>query len=178
MVSEGGRAAEPGSDSLRVVRPQDRTTEELVALLRARGKKVTPQRVLIYRELLGDRSHPTAEQLHSRLRETLPGLSLTTVYAALNDLVQAGELRRFEAGDGSVHFDPEMRPHAELVCVQCGRIDDAPIDREPATVPRRLLGYRILRRTELLHGLCPDCQAVARARVPAGAADDREDEPG
>jgi len=130
----------------------------LVDLLRARGKKVTPQRVLIYRALVGDRSHPTAEQLHSRLKDLLPGLSLTTVYAALNDLVQAGELRRFEAGDGSVHFDPEMRPHAELVCVQCGRIDDAPLDHAPLGMPSRLQGYRIMRRTELLHGLCPDCQ--------------------
>src|SRR5690348_4832350 len=108
--------------------------------------------------LLADRSHPTAEQLHSRLKEQLPGLSLTTVYSALNDLVQAGEVRRFDAGDGSVHFDPEMRPHAELVCVQCGRIEDAPMERTPATVPRKLLGYQILRRTELLHGVWPGCQ--------------------
>jgi Fe2+ or Zn2+ uptake regulation protein len=143
------------------VRPHERTAEELVALLRGRGKKVTPQRVLIYRTLLADRSHPTAEQLHSRLRELLPGLSLTTVYTALNDLVQAGELRRFEAGDGSVHFDPEMRPHAELVCVQCGRIDDAPFERTSGRMPRRLQGYRILRRTELLHGVCPECQGQA-----------------
>ena len=149
--------------------PHPRTTEELVTLLRARGKKVTPQRVLIYRELLGDRSHPTAEQLHSRLREVLPGLSLTTVYAALNDLVQAGEVRRFEAGDGSVHFDPEMRPHAELVCVQCGRIDDAPIDRAQSAMPGLIRGYLILRRTELLHGLCPDCQAAA---APATRGED------
>jgi Fe2+ or Zn2+ uptake regulation protein len=140
------------------VRPHLRTAEELVALLRARGKKVTSQRVLIYRMLLADRSHPTAEQLHSRLKEQLPGLSLTTVYTALNDLVQAGEVRRFEAGDGSVHFDPEMRPHAELVCVQCGRIDDAPTDRQSARMPRRLHGYQILQRTELLHGVCPTCQ--------------------
>jgi len=128
-------------------------------MLRARGKKVTPQRVLIYRALLGDRTHPTAEQLHARLKELLPGLSLTTVYTALNDLVQAGELRRFEAGDGSVHFDPEMRPHAELVCVQCGRIDDAPVEPASVRMPEEVQGYRILRRTELLHGLCPSCQA-------------------
>jgi Fe2+ or Zn2+ uptake regulation protein len=146
-----------------MVRPHVRTAEELVDLLRARGKKVTPQRVLIYRMLLADHSHPTAEQLHSRLREQLPGLSLTTVYSALNDLVQEGEVRRFEAGDGSVHFDPEMRPHAELVCVQCGRIDDAPLERAARKLPSRLQGYRILRRTELLHGLCPDCQAAAPA---------------
>jgi len=147
------------------VRPHVRTAEELVALLRARGKKVTSQRVLIYRMLLADRSHPTAEQLHSRLKEQLPGLSLTTVYTALNDLVQAGEVRRFEAGDGSVHFDPEMRPHAELVCVECGRIDDAPTDRA-VRMPRQVLGYQILRRTELLHGVCPACQ-----RTRGGAAE-------
>ncbi len=139
------------------------TAERLVALLRARGKKVTPQRVMIYRSLLGDRSHPTAEQLHTRLREQLPGLSLTTVYSALNDLAQAGEVRRFDAGDGSVHFDPEMRPHAELVCVQCGRIDDAPFEQAPRGTPSRVQGYRILRRTELLHGLCPACQGDGRS---------------
>ena len=150
------------------MRAHVRTAEELVDLLRARGKKVTSQRVLIYRMLLADRSHPTAEQLHSRLKEQLPGLSLTTVYTALNDLVQAGELRRFEAGDGSVHFDPEMRPHAELVCVQCGRIDDAPMESSTPRMPARLQGYRILRRTELLHGVCPACQEADGA-TPAAA---------
>ena len=150
------------------MRPHVRTAEELVALLRARGKKVTSQRVLIYRMLLADRSHPTAEQLHSRLKEQLPGLSLTTVYTALNDLVQAGEVRRFEAGDGSVHFDPEMRPHAELVCIECGRIDDAPTDRATLRMPRQVAGYQILRRTELLHGVCPACQrARGGASEPA-----------
>jgi Fur family peroxide stress response transcriptional regulator len=139
------------------------TAEELVALLRAQGKKVTSQRVLIYQAVLGDRSHPTAEQVHSRLKEQLPGLSLTTVYSALNDLVQAGELRRFDAGDGSIHFDPEMRPHAELVCVRCGRIDDAPMERTARRAPGEVGGYRILRRTELLHGVCPRCQESGSA---------------
>lgn len=146
------------------------TAEDLVALLRARGKKVTSQRVLIYRALLGDRSHPTAEQIHSRLKEQLPGLSLTTVYSALNDLVQAGEARRFDAGDGSVHFDPEMRPHAELVCVKCGRIDDAPFDRAPRRTPSQVAGYKVLRRTELLHGVCPACQTTAETQAVSVSA--------
>jgi Fe2+ or Zn2+ uptake regulation protein len=138
------------------------TAEELVALLRAQGKKVTSQRVLIYQAVHGDRSHPTAEQIHSRLRDLLPGLSLTTVYSALNDLVQAGELRRFDAADG-IHFDPEMRPHAELVCVRCGRIDDARLHREQRRTPGEVGAYRILRRTELLHGVCPTCQGNGAA---------------
>jgi Fur family peroxide stress response transcriptional regulator len=135
------------------------SAEQLVDMLRARGKKVTAQRVLIYRALVDERIHPTAEQIHSRLKGQLPGLSLTTVYSALNDLVEMGEARRFDAGDGSVHYDPEMRPHAELVCVECGRIDDAPFERSAKRMPAEVEGYRILRRTELLHGVCPACQA-------------------
>jgi Fe2+ or Zn2+ uptake regulation protein len=60
-----------------------------------------------------------------------------------------------------------MRPHAELVCVQCGRIDDAPTDGYSARMPRRVQGYQILRRTELLHGVCPDCQQTPASTVPS-----------
>jgi len=145
-----------------------RAVEELVERVQARGGKVTPQRVLIYEALIGDRSHPTAEQLHARLVPILPHLSLTTVYAALADLAEAGELRRFEAGDGQVHFDPDTRPHAELVCVRCKRIEDAPAPHGRAELPAEVAGFRIISRTELLHGLCPACAAAAAAEAAPG----------
>ena len=141
-----------------------RPVEELIERLQARGGKVTPQRVLIYRALAGDASHPTAEQLHARLRGLLPHLSLTTVYAALNDLAEAGELRRFSSGDGQVHYDPDTRPHAELVCVRCARIEDAPAPHGQAVLPERVGGFRVVGRTELIHGLCPECQVAVDAQ--------------
>lgn len=137
--------------------------EELVARVRARGGKVTSQRVLIYQALCGDTTHPTAEQLHARLSRLLPHLSLTTVYATLNDLADAGELRRFQAGDGQVHFDPDTSPHAEVVCVRCHRIVDAPEPHGRQPLPDEVAGFRILGRTELLHGLCPECVAASLA---------------
>jgi Fur family peroxide stress response transcriptional regulator len=150
-----------------------RSVEELIRRVQARGGKVTPQRVLIYQALVNDTSHPTAEQLHARLRHVLPHLSLTTVYAALNDLAEAGELRRFEAGDGQVHYDPDTRPHAELVCVRCHRIEDAPAPYGRVALPERVSGFRILARTELLHGLCPECAAEVEAEEADGAAASR-----
>ena len=146
-----------------------RPVEELVERVRARGGKVTPQRVLIYQALYGDTSHPTAEQLHARLQGLLPHLSLTTVYAALNDLAESGELRRFQAGDGQVHFDPDTRPHAELVCVRCQRIADAPAPHGQHPLPAEVAGFRVLARTELLHGLCPECARAVAAE--GGGAD-------
>lgn len=143
-----------------------RSVEELVERVRARGGKVTPQRVLIYQALCGDTSHPTAELLHARLQALLPHLSLTTVYAALNDLTEAGELRRFQSGDGQVHYDPDTRPHAELVCVRCRRIQDAPAPHGQGPLPAEVAGFRVLARTELLHGLCPDCARELAAEEP------------
>lgn len=150
-----------------------RSVEELVERVRARGGKVTPQRVLIYQGLIGDTSHPTAEQLHARLVRLLPHLALTTVYATLNDLAEAGELRRFEAGDGQIHYDPDTRPHAELICVRCKRIEDAPAPHGRQPLPDEVAGFRIIGRTEMLHGLCPDC---AREQAALGAAPPGEDE--
>lgn len=146
-----------------------RSVQELVQRLQARGGKVTPQRVIIYQALIGDTSHPTAEQLHARLKGVLPHLSLTTVYAALNDLAEAGELRRFQAPDGQIHYDPDTRPHAELVCVRCQRIQDAPAPYGCTPLPEAVGGYRVLARTELLHGVCPDCQRALEAEGGTGA---------
>lgn len=140
-----------------------RSVEELLERVRARGGKVTPQRVLIYQALCDDTTHPTAEQLHARLAGVLPHLSLTTVYAALNDLAEAGELRRFQSGDGQVHYDPDTRPHAELVCVRCQRIQDAPAPHGQHPLPTDVAGFRVLGRTELLHGLCPECAAGSKS---------------
>lgn len=147
-----------------------RSVEELVERVRSRGGKVTPQRVLIYQALYGDTTHPTAEQLHARLREVLPHVSLTTVYAALNDLAEAGELRRFQSGDGQIHYDPDTRPHAELVCVRCQRIVDAPAPHGQQPLPLEVAGFRVLGRTELLHGLCPECVGAVATGVDEATA--------
>lgn len=136
-----------------------RSVEELAERVRARGGKVTPQRMLIYEALQGDASHPTAEQLHARLLQRLPHLSLSTVYAALHDLAAAGELRAFATGDGQLHFDPDTRPHTELVCIRCRRIEDVPEEQWQVHVPRQLAGYHIIGRTELYYGICPTCQS-------------------
>src|SRR5262245_20376491 len=99
--------------------------------VRQRGGKVTVQRLLVWRALAGDRSHPTAEEIHARLRAQVPTLSLTTVYNILHELVEWGELRRFDIGDGHIHFDPAGEPHAELICLRCHSVIDVPARAEP-----------------------------------------------
>jgi Fe2+ or Zn2+ uptake regulation protein len=137
------------------------SVETLVQRLRAQGGKVTAQRMLIWRALEGDQTHPTAEDLYARVKPLLPGLALATLYNTLNELVEWGELRRFDAGDGHIHYDPDCSAHAELVCLKCHTIIDAPDDptQRPA-IPGEIAGYRILARSEQYFGICPTCQVA------------------
>ena len=136
-----------------------RDLDILAQRVHAAGGKMTAQRTLIYRALDGDTSHPTAEELHARLRAHLPRLSLTTVYKTLNELVAWGELRRIDAGDGRVRFDPDVREHAEAICLRCHRVDDVPGSGTCPPLPHDVAGYHIVRRAEAFYGYCPECRA-------------------
>lgn len=133
------------------------SVESLVEQVRARGGKVTTQRVLIWRALEHDETHPTAEALYARLKPAMPGLALATLYNVLNELVEWGELRRFDAGDGRTHFDPDTTDHSELICLRCHKVIDAP-SHASRPLPPEIAGYRIITRTEQYYGYCPDCQ--------------------
>lgn len=134
--------------------------ETLSQRVRTHGGKVTSQRLLIWRAIEHDQSHPTAEDLYARLRPVLPGLSLTTLYNTLTELVEWGEIRRFDTGDGHIHYDPDVSAHAELVCLGCHRVIDVPNTGAERPLPHELAGYRIVSRSEQYHGYCPDCQRL------------------
>lgn len=141
-----------------------RNIDVLSERVRQHGGKVTAQRLFVWQELLGDRTHPTAEDLYARLKPQAPTLSLTTVYNILNELVEWGEVRRFDTGDGRRHFDPNTESHAELICMRCHSVIDVParsIALLPAGqgVPQEIAGYQIVTRSEQYYGFCPACRA-------------------
>ncbi|MGH2505114.1 MAG: Fur family transcriptional regulator [Ktedonobacterales bacterium] len=140
-----------------------RSVEELIERTRAQGGKATSQRILIWTALVGNYSHPTADDLYRRLRPRLPSLSLTTLYNVLNELVEWGEIRRFDTGDGHIHFDPDTSGHAELVCLRCHSVVDAPAGEAPEhAVPSRVAGYAIVSHSEQYFGYCAECQRAIR----------------
>ncbi len=141
-----------------------RSIKELSDHVRQQGGKVTPQRIAIWQALTNDKTHPTAEDLYARLTVAMPTLSLATLYHVLNELVEWGEVRRFDTGDGHTHFDPNTTPHAELVCLRCHTVIDAPKAAYTAVaLPHELAGYRIVTRSEQYFGYCPACQRLANA---------------
>src|SRR5687768_6136898 len=96
--------------------------------LRARGQRVTPQRVLNHRALTELDRHVTADELLERVSDRLPSASLPTVYATLELLVELGFARRVAAGGRAALFDPRTGEHQHVVCSECGRVEDLDVD--------------------------------------------------
>jgi Fur family ferric uptake transcriptional regulator len=128
-------------------------------LLRQHGLKVTTQRLAVAEVVAEHGRHQTAEQVHARVLETLPGVSLTTVYKILNELVTLGRAQRIGLGDGTVRFDANVAPHAHLVCRRCGATEDVPASDYHAGLPAvATRGYQVSEVAVVFGGLCPACQ--------------------
>jgi Fe2+ or Zn2+ uptake regulation protein len=135
--------------------------EGLVGQLRERGMRVTPQRIVIHRELCGQSQHMTADQVLGRVSDVLPGTSLPTVYSTLELLESLGLVRRVGTGNGAVVFDSRMEPHAHTVCRRCGTMADLEGTAAPedALACAGATGFVPDHAQLVVWGLCSACAA-------------------
>jgi Fe2+ or Zn2+ uptake regulation protein len=135
--------------------------ERLVSQLRERGMRVTPQRIVIHRELCGHSQHMTAEQVLARVSDVLPGTSLPTVYSTLELLETLGLVRRVGTGNGALVFDSRVEPHAHTVCRRCGAMADLEGTAAPEDALKRAgaTGFVPDHAQLVVWGLCSACAA-------------------
>lgn len=135
--------------------------------------RMTRQRAEILAELRKAKNHPTAEEIHARVRRCLPRISLGTVYRNLELLAQSGEILRLDGGSGGRRFDGDISPHLHVRCRRCGRIADVSgAVFTPALDGLKAEGFAILRAHIELEGVCARCAAEApdslNETLPAG----------
>ena len=133
----------------------------LAGALRERGQRVTPQRLVIARVVDELNRHVTAELVFAEVSRRMPGVSLPTVYATLDLLVELGLVRRVSAGNGSAVYDGRMDEHHHLVCRGCGEIVDveAPVDRTGLLAAAHASGFAPDYSEVVVTGLCAACAA-------------------
>ncbi len=123
----------------------------------------TNQRRIILEELRKLKTHPTADELYSIVRERLPQISLGTVYRNLELLSEAGEILKLELSGKQKRFDGDIRHHHHFRCKDCGKVMDVDssktveVDKALDKVSREMKcqGYRL----EFI-GSCKDCPAL------------------
>ena len=134
--------------------------EELVNSLREEGFRITPQRIAIVEYLLKTDDHPSAEHIHKIVQKKYPMVSLSTVYKTL-DLLREKKLVNEIKVEGEARFDAHTDEHINLVCMNCGKIDDIDEDslREIQTKVARKSKYMILKSNFELFGYCNNCKS-------------------
>jgi Fe2+ or Zn2+ uptake regulation protein len=146
--------------------------ESLRTALRARGLRVTPQRLMIAATVRDLDRHVTAEQIFTDVATRMPGVSLPTVYATLELLEEVGLVRRVATEGGTAVYDPRTDEHHHLVCRSCGAIADvdAPVDHAALMSAARDAGFAAEDAHVVVRGLCTACRRALAEREPAGAA--------
>jgi Fur family peroxide stress response transcriptional regulator len=96
----------------------------IIKTFRNSGYKATPQRIAISRYILSSDEHPTAQKVYLEIKKTHPTVSLATIYRTIKILKDAGLILELNMHQGETRFDPFTEPHAHLLCLRCGRIDD------------------------------------------------------
>jgi Fur family ferric uptake transcriptional regulator len=122
-------------------------------------QRMTVQKKLILETLKGLKTHPTADELYSLLKQKLPKISLGTVYRNLEQLSEKGIIKKLDSIDSQKRFDGDISPHYHIKCIKCGKVGD--IHVSPIPLPKEIIqhtDYKILNHDLELTGICGNCQ--------------------
>ena len=139
---------------------QDRL-DDIIAKLRERQCRITPQRVAILKIFLNSSDHPSVEQVYAQVKVNFPTTSLATVYKTVHLLKEIGEILEIGCVGGGNRYDGNKPyPHPHLICTKCKAILDPDV-RLLEQLTKELAdtsGYRIVSHQLDFFGICPVCQ--------------------
>lgn len=133
----------------------------ILAELRLRGYRITPQRERIIQAVAHSPKHITAEEVAHQLRQLTQVINIATVYRTLDVLWQEGFACRNNLSEGkTVYATFQHGPHIHLVCRKCNQVIDADIRILNSLGDDLHSNYNF--QPDLDHfsifGICADCQ--------------------
>jgi Fur family transcriptional regulator, peroxide stress response regulator len=152
--------------SLTESHPKSRAAEleTLRRRCREHGLRLTIQRRAVLEALVDLPGHPAAEALYSIVSGRLPGISRTTIYRTLDQLVRVGVIGRACHPGNTVRYDGRTDLHHHLVCLGCESIvdiSDPDLDRLP--IPDTAgLGFEVQQFQVQFRGFCRACRDQRR----------------
>lgn len=128
--------------------------------LRARGFRMTSQRLAILHVLHHEGRHLSPTEVYKQAKKDAPGLTEPTVYRTLEFLAENGLVRPSYSHGGHITYQIARDDHHHVVCRVCG----SEIEVEHALVEnlyRKLestSGYLRIDSHVTFFGICPKCQ--------------------
>jgi Fur family transcriptional regulator, ferric uptake regulator len=149
-----GRSAPPGSLA------RFETVEDVLALLREQGGRVTSSRRLLLHAFFDDPGHWTAEELAEAVQVEAPDIHRSTVYRNLEELERMGVIVHAHLGHGPATYHLAARAHCHFVCEECGTAFEVPDEllKDLSKNARARFGFEINAPHFAVLGRCKDCR--------------------
>jgi Fe2+ or Zn2+ uptake regulation protein len=132
--------------------------------LNRKGLRATRQREHIFAVLLDKRDHPSADEIYARAKESMPSISLATVYNCLETLVDCGLVRQVNIEREPSRFCPNLAEHAHFHCKKTGRVYDITLPDDFMNDLKTILpqGYTVEDIELSYHGESPESTTVTK----------------
>jgi len=121
--------------------------------------KITPQRTIIYRELINAKDHPSSDIMFKKVRRILPNISFDTINRTMQTFAKIGIVDVVEGYGDPKRFDPDVTSHHHFRCMNCNDIIDVyeeSFDR--LEIPSQLHEqFTIQNKKVVLEGVCNEC---------------------
>lgn len=120
--------------------------------------KPSMQRIAIMEYLMEHRTHPSADEIYTKLSPTMPTLSKTTVYNTLKLFSEQGAALMLTIDERNANFDADTSQHAHFLCKKCGQIYDLPFSKEVKAVEGlQMDGHEVREMHYYYKGICKKC---------------------
>lgn len=133
----------------------------MLAKIKGRDFRLTPQRMAILKILAESEEHPTVDQIYQKVRLQFPTTSLATIYKTIALLKDLDEVLELGFPDGSNRYDGSRPyPHPHAICLKCRKIMDPEISsvEELSEEMKSKTGFTISYHRLDFFGICPECQ--------------------
>lgn len=136
------------------------TVDDVLALVRERGGRVTSARRLLLHALFDAPRHWTAEELAEVIQTQAPDINLSTIYRNLEELEQMGVIVHAHLGHGPATYHLATSVHSHFVCEECNTAFEAPDElfRTLSKNARTQFGFEINPHHFAVLGRCKNCQ--------------------
>ncbi len=136
------------------------TKESIIAKMKEKGLKITPQRLAITQVLIERGNlHPGARLIYEEAKKMRRSLSLSTTYATVNEFSRYGIIKTLEFDKMENRYELNVTEHINLICKGCKKIMDfkLPFKIDNNEVARKS-GFRVTDRRFEYYGYCEECK--------------------
>ena len=130
-------------------------------LIREKGHKVTPARIVILDIFTKGKEPLDASFIYKKIKNKIKNINEATVYRTLTFFEAAGILKKVDLRKNSIYFELADKHHHHIVCTKCDTVEDfenTAIEKIINTIVEKSSAFKKIKDHSLeLFGLCQKC---------------------